>query len=262
MKTKTLKKLDKCFKIFAKDCSVPSPGFLAHYCWLWKNPIMSPLFFEGKRLTTKKLEQLESWHNKNKDKSPYSTNNPYINLLAGKKDLNQNEIAKQLEKHGWSKSEIDAPNHYMLWENIVESTPLPKGLYIKYGDYRANKQLLDLFNNSMMKSFGLDLNFCKVLAKMIKSLDSSTKIVLICNQKNDVVASGLVTTHEGHSFLYCDSVMPRYRNKSLWTSLLHARQVVSYGEGSRVWLSSSTNKFIQNKGEINIPFKIYYKTTK
>jgi len=218
-------------------------------CKNWENIIMSPVFATGK-LTNISLNKhpQKTGAFRVEPKSIFRKKPPYLVLLKSSTHYKNN--LKLLKENSWK---VTGNINFMYWEKKVQFE-LPKNYTFEIGDLDGAKPFCDQFWSSTSENFpAIGRNFRKDFEIMIKSYRGKSKAVLIKNTLGRVVSSGAVLFDLHSGFICVGSVHKSYRGKGLWNCLLGIRQLISSAEGVHVWISSSINGRIKNKGDFVIP---------
>lgn len=219
--------------------------------------MMTPIFLK-KSPSKQDLSNLEDWFKKFKRMKGFNSPIPYINILDGGKVFHQKDIIKKLHLLGWECPQRST--NYMVWYT-QSPIRLPKGFKVEFAYYGEDKEMMANFWMVQNKSFPVvDDNFNRTLDRMIRKNESPTKVVIIKSTRGKVAGAGLVSYNKKGAFLFCGAIMPTYRNRRLWDVLVSVRQSISAEHGAKLWISSSQNKLIMNKGDLIVKTSVFINT--
>jgi hypothetical protein len=202
----------------------------------WLNSTMSPIWI-GPRVQSRDLKRIEKWFSNTKQLGPYEGKN-YFNAL-GNGHLTSSSKAL-LKKQGWGKRKGKS---ILLYWNRPLNLRLPTNAYWIAGR-PTDKQLWPMFAKELVKNFGSSRLFLTELKKLVVDVRHRTQLVLLVRGKRDIIGSGLVTTGNGHAFLWCGSINKKWRSKGFWRQLVAARQLASMTDGAAHWVATTSNSRI------------------
>jgi hypothetical protein len=246
--SRNLRRMTECYSALGEPIEGLKREFGHYHCWLWRNDTMSPVIPLLPRLKKSSLKSLELHFKKAVVKGAFEDRSPYLNLINdGYHDVPGS--LQLLEAEGWTKLESKS---VLFWQK-QSSLSVPKGIRIEAGRYFDQKLHRD-FALSLKENFGIDELFMKDLDRMHRRIESRVALVVLYSvrgSKETPVGAGLVATHNCASYLYCGSISKSYRSKGLWHVLIAARQAVSSSGDGHVWLTTTHNLRIENKGDLN-----------
>lgn len=230
------------------------PKDMLHYdCYRWRNPVMAPMLKTSARIRKSDLDLVMDLH---RTRYTYDAKSPYVQMLSGS-PTDQAINHRLLRALGWKKG----PSAQQLTVNIwTRPLPLelPKGIEMRvarYFDPRVRADFLKL----LKANFDLTAHFISELEKLHAQIEPCLRTVVLYDRKKAPVASGLVSIgKERAHYLYCGSVAKKARGRGLWRILVAARQAVSLDSNSdSIWVTTTANKRIRAKGDINCRMIVY-----
>lgn len=250
----TIQDILNCYSALGNKKIKIGTSFQYYDCPWWRNFVMSPIYLSKTSSLKKDLAKIEKVFKKPIPKSPYSSTDPYFNILSkGKAPLDKKFISR-LEKQGWVTTSRE--NSLNLWNNPLE-LKIPKGVQVKFGNY-FDPNIYPHFLKTMKENFKSSDDFMKSLNKMFKTIEDELITVLLC--KNDkVIGAGLVAVKNGGAYLFCGSINKAQRNKKLWNVLAAARQAVSAAKGAKVWVTTTSTPQLLWRGDETYRISIFNK---
>lgn len=246
---KLVKRISSCFSAigFAK---AGLPKEVSYFCSpYWRNSTMSPILLLDRKFAISTLDGIERHFKNNLLKSPFSTNDPYLQFFDDSY-YHLPKMRADLFKNGWLEGEQkDVLNVWLKPLPLI----IPIGLHFKVGRY-FDPQLNAHFIKVMRKNFGRSDELEKGLSQLHKEINERLLVVVIYNSKNKPIASGLVATKGISNYLYCGSVVKEVRNRGIWKLLVAIRQAVSNAGSDSLWVTTARNPGIKGKGDLS--FKI------
>ncbi|PJB24283.1 MAG: hypothetical protein CO113_14585 [Elusimicrobia bacterium CG_4_9_14_3_um_filter_62_55] len=232
-----------CDRIAGQWKSRPAAGLTAYACPFWLDTHVSPVFAGAAPPSARALEQLEAWFKKRKA-------DPYFSALAGRGP----ELAactKAARRSGWDLDVLETVN---VWE-----TPKPfegrLGDEILFGDYFDPRLHRD-YRSITKQVFKLDNAFMDRLARYERAVRCDVRLVVI-KRGGRAIATGGVATAGASAELFGGAVLPRFRGRGLWKTLVGARQALSGFDGAKRWFMTTDNGRIAGKADDSFVWASY-----
>jgi len=239
------KEIPHFYSVFQSSESKLQPYFTMSEFPRWRMPIMSPIFPRHNRINRQGLNLLSRYFAKQRRRHHFDMNTPYFNLI-GEKSAAPPKLPKWAIAQGWKRLERD--NRFCLLTQL-RPIKLPPGYHIKIGHYFDTK--IRAADRALIRNSFTYLNWRVVdeIDKAVAKLNEPLT-VLIFNRHSVAVASGTVFCRGHLAYLFAGNVAHNYRRRGLWKLLIAVRQMISYAQGARLWLYTSDNQLIQNRGDL------------
>jgi hypothetical protein len=252
LERKMLEKIKNAYSAIGPQKNIKNSNVFYFHGKYWRNSVISPVFVADNQVSTKMLNVTSQHFSKLKVNSPFDSVKPYINFISA--GLMSGRDLKVFKKNGWKQEKWSRKHVLNAWTKPIAAR-LPPGYSAVIGNY-FDKRLLKDHWQVMNTNFPLKKNFRKFFDLWHKKVSKNVKTVVIYRNGTQPVASGLVITGKSGSFLYCGSVLPRFRGQGLWKCLTAIRQSVSFVEGG-VWILLSENPQIKRSGDICLNFRTF-----
>jgi hypothetical protein len=211
----------------------PAPGMTGYYFPSWPISAASPVFAGARPPSGKNLKTLEAWFSRRGVK-------PYFSVLAGT-DPALRPFTKAARANGW---DLDALRTVNVW-----NTPLPfegrLGDEILFGDF-FDPRVQRPFRRVSREVFGKKPGMFDRIERYQRELKAASRLVIV-TRRGTAIAAGSVVTAGSSAQLLAGAVLPRYRGRGLWKTLVGARQALSAFDGAKRWFLVTDNERIAGK---------------
>lgn len=232
------------------------PTAFTHFeCPRWRNPVMSPLWPRGRKVSPKDLAGLEAYFRARPKRFPFEdAHRAYLTALAGPGGHDIAAIGKAAAARGWTRQDRGTMN---VWTRPIPLA-LPDGY--SFSAARLGRSAIHRdFLEQTKRNFRSSTLFRRELNRTFPTLAERTYEAVLYSSAGNPAAAGLVTTLNGGAFLWCGSVDPRHRGRGLWRALVAVRQLLSQADGARIWSTSTVNPRIAGKSDRSLKIVMFFK---
>lgn len=210
-------------------------------------PIMSPHIFLKKDLSAGPIESLE------RKMAQYGPKALYLNVALELKDA-RSPLDRRLAALGYKFSQELRTNVYTKTKPFL----LPAGFSALIGDF-LDKKIFPVYADITHRCFPGAERYTKNNRLLTQRLTYPVKTALIFDPKGRPAATASVMCSKNSALLFGGAVLPAFRKKGIWKSLVALRQVIAAGYGISACTLFTANSHILESGDSAYRFITYRK---
>lgn len=221
-------------KFRLKDCA-PMVGYRTPF--YDDEPIMSPHIFLKKDLDAGSMESFE------RKMARYGPKSLYINAVLELKE-SRTPLDRKLAAFGYNFSQELRANVYLKGKPFI----LPAGFSALIGDF-LDKKIFPVYADITHRCFPGAERYTKSNRLLTQRLTYPVKTALIFDPNGRPAATASVMCSKNSALFFGGAVLPAFRRKGIWKSLVALRQVVAAGYGISACTLFTSNSHILASGD-------------